>query len=94
MKSKKAKKIQRFKQGKIKETKRVILLKKREELINKIYKINQELHLGRKLELPEALKKEYNANIVKKGVAKVGCRLSLPLCFAGKRVKLKIVGEH
>lgn len=82
------------KQGKIKESKRLTLLKRRELLINKIVEINEELHLGKRLDIHEALRKEYNANLVKKGEAIIGCRLSLPLCFVGRRVKLRLVKEE
>ena len=90
----KNKQIIRFKQGKVNESKRLTLLKRRELLINKIVKINEELHLGKKLDIHEALKKEYNANLVKKGETVIGCRLSLPLCFIGRRVKLNLVREN
>lgn len=86
--------ITRLKQGKKKKTKRLLLLERREVLIDKILEINKELHLGRKIGLIEALNNEYNINLISRGDKKMGGRISVPLCLVGKRVKLKIVKKE
>lgn len=90
----KNKNITRFKQGKQIDSKRVSLLRKRDILLSQIVKINEELHLGKKLSLFEALQKDYNVNLSKKGITTVGGRISVPLCLVGRRVKLKLTREN
>ncbi len=89
----KNKQIVKFKQGKSRPTRNQKLLKQRGILIERIIKLNDEIHSGRKLGLHKALNKKYYPYLSKKGGATVGCKLSLPLCFIGKTIKLRIVKE-
>ncbi len=71
------------------------LTTKRNKLVEKLGKINKDiLYLfPKEIPLKEALKREYEIKTCKSSKDRIACRIYLPICLSGKKVKLKLVKE-
>ncbi len=69
------------------------LIDRRVELFKKIKRINKVLSKRGKnhLSLKEGLGRTYEVKTQTKGAREISCRITLPLCFIGEKVKLKCV---